>query len=290
MPKNNSEGYNLTILAMQIMAKQDGAIKRYELRRPLREKAIKLGIISKERSHEKDNHNRLLWMNQLDSYSGANHREHIDKNKSGWSLTEAGRQFIKKTQFDKPQNSEQHTDSYDVAVDENPPITEEQGEEIIADYIKQVSERKNTGKKLERIVAALLRGMGYSHVEVCGGAGDGGIDVIAYKDKLGAIPPRIKAQVKHITTGHVGEEVIQKLVGTIHDGEIGICVTTSSFTKDAKKLARNNSNHLLLIDIDRLVELWIEYYPHMTEEDKRLVPLVYTLDISKANDGDASTA
>ena len=45
-------------------------------------------------------------------------------------------------------------------------------------------------------------------------------------------------------------------------------------TPDAKTTARGSHFHLELIELDRLVSLWQELYPKLTDQDKSLLPLV----------------
>jgi restriction system protein len=54
----------------------------------------------------------------------------------------------------------------------------------------------------------------------------------------------------------------------------GIFVATSGFTKDAEDFARNQEKRkITLIDLDRLVELWIQFYDKLTELARKRLPL-----------------
>ncbi len=127
--------------------------------------------------------------------------------------------------------------------------------------------------EFQDIVAALLRGMGYHTPFVAPRGKDGGIDVIAYRDPLGTVAPRIKVQVKHREeTARVDE--IRQLMGLLHhDGDTGLFVSSGGFTPDSKTTTRAASLHIELIDLDRFIELWLEFYESMKDEDKRLMPL-----------------
>ncbi len=57
--------------------------------------------------------------------------------------------------------------------------------------------RKKNPYEFQDLVAALLRAMDYHTPFVAPRGKDGGVDVIAYVDPLGAKTPRIKVQVKH---------------------------------------------------------------------------------------------
>jgi len=50
-------------------------------------------------------------------------------------------------------------------------------------------------------------------------------------------------------------------------------VTSGSFSKPARKEARGSRDHLQLIDFDRLVDLWQQYYSKLADEQKNLLPL-----------------
>ena len=107
---------------------------------------------------------------------------------------------------------------------------------------------------------------------------DGGIDVIAYQDPLGVKSPRIKVQIKHReSTANVSE--IRELMGLLQkEGDIGLFISTGGFTSDAKTTARTSHVHVELIDFDRFISLWQEFYDKLNDEDKdrlRLRPVYF---------------
>lgn len=129
--------------------------------------------------------------------------------------------------------------------------------------------------EFQDIVAALFRAMGYYTPFIAPKGKDGGIDIIAYRDPLGTLSPRLKLQVKHYPNSAISVDVVRSLVGVLaKEGEVGIIVTSGTFTNDAKREARNSHTPLRLIDVDEFLSLWIEYYPSMKEEDKSLMPIV----------------
>ena len=128
--------------------------------------------------------------------------------------------------------------------------------------------------EFQELVAALLRGMGYYTPFVAPQGKDGGIDVIAYRDPLGTVSPRIKVQIKHRGAAASVQEVRQ-LMGLLQkDGDVGMFVSSGGFTPDAKSTARGSHVHVELIDLDRFIALWQEFYPKLTDEDKGLLTLV----------------
>jgi restriction system protein len=51
-------------------------------------------------------------------------------------------------------------------------------------------------------------------------------------------------------------------------------VSTGGFTKDAEGEARQKEKkRLMLVDLERLFDLWVEYYDEIPENYQRLLPL-----------------
>lgn len=158
--------------------------------------------------------------------------------------------------------------------------TEEQIEEITVEAAQQQSlegirrfiDAKNP-YEFQDLVGALLRGMGYYTPFIAPRGKDGGIDIVAYRDPLGTISPRIKLQIKHRESPANVQEVRQLMGLMQKDGDVGIFVSTGGFTADAKATARSSHIHVELIDLDRFIGLWLEFYDKQTDEDKKLLPL-----------------
>ena len=72
-------------------------------------------------------------------------------------------------------------------------------------------------------------------------------------------------------------------MGLLKNGDVGIFVSSAGFSSDAKSTARLSNSHIELIDQNRLIELWQEFYDKISNQDKKLFPLkpVYFLDISE---------
>lgn len=136
----------------------------------------------------------------------------------------------------------------------------------------------------QKLVAALLRGMGYHTPFVApSNKPDGGVDVIAYKDPIGATLPRIKVQCKHRETKATAQE-LRALKGVLHESsEVGVFVSTEGFTADAMVETRGSQKHIELIDGKRLITLWQQFYEKLNEEDRALMPMrpVFFLDLPK---------
>jgi restriction system protein len=58
------------------------------------------------------------------------------------------------------------------------------------------------------------------------------------------------------------------------DGDVGMFVLSGGFTPDAKTTARSSHVHVELVDLDRFITLWQEFYPKLADEDKALLPLM----------------
>lgn len=131
--------------------------------------------------------------------------------------------------------------------------------------------------EFQEMVAALLRAMGYFIPFVAPRGRDGGIDVLAFRDVLGASTPRIKVQVKHTPSASVSVEVVRQLIALLNrEGDAGLVVTSGSFTGEAHRVARESHRGVRLIDGDEFVDLWVAYYDKLSEQAKewlRLTPV-----------------
>ena len=123
------------------------------------------------------------------------------------------------------------------------------------------------------MVAALLRAMGYYTPFIAPKGKDGGVDIIAYLDPLGAKEPRIKVQVKHMPDTAISSKDIQALVGVLKSGDIGLFVTSGRFSNDAVSASRNSKEFIRILDGKDFIEMWQAYYDKMTDEDKNMLPL-----------------
>jgi len=127
--------------------------------------------------------------------------------------------------------------------------------------------------EFQDLVAALLRAMGYHTPFVAPKGKDGGIDIIAYLDPLGAQTPRIKVQVKHKPETAIGASEVRALSGVLKTGDIALFVTSGTYSADARNAATGSEKFLRLIDGDEFIEMWQEYYDKMSDEDKNMLPL-----------------
>ena len=132
----------------------------------------------------------------------------------------------------------------------------------------------------QELCGALFRGMGYYTPFVAPKGKDGGVDVIAYKDPIGSTTPHIKIQIKYRQDTKATSQELRQLKGILTSNDIGVFISISGFASDALKEFKHSNPHIELIDLERFVELWQEFYGNMKDEDKALMPIspVYFVD------------
>lgn len=139
--------------------------------------------------------------------------------------------------------------------------------ESTKDFILKELSRNLKGYALEEFVADLLRAMGYRTTVSLQGE-DSGIDITAYKDEL---PPRILVQVKS-QDSDIKETTIQSLKGAMREGDYGLFVTLSNYTKNAKKYLESTPI-IRGINGTELVDLILKYYEDLDSKYKKMIPL-----------------
>lgn len=132
----------------------------------------------------------------------------------------------------------------------------------------------------QELCGALFRGMGYYTPFIAPKGKDGGVDVIAYKDPIGSSSPHIKIQIKYRQDLKATSQELRQLKGILTANDIGVFISVSGFASDALKEFKHSSPHIELIDLERFIELWQEFYDRMRDEDKALMPIspVYFVD------------
>lgn len=159
------------------------------------------------------------------------------------------------------------TISSDDVEDESVGATADDIVESTKDFILKELSRQLKGYDLEAFVADLLRAMGYRTI-VSQQGGDSGIDITAYKDEL---PPRILVQVKS-QDSDIKETTIQSLKGAMREGDYGLFVTLSNYTKNAQKYL-NSTPIIRGINGTELVDLILKYYEDLSERYRKMIPL-----------------
>ena len=151
--------------------------------------------------------------------------------------------------------------------DESVAATADEIIESTKDFILKELSRQLKGYDLEGFVADLLRAMGY-RTTLSPQGGDSGIDITAYKDEL---PPRILVQVKS-QDGDIRETTIQSLKGAMREGDYGLFVTLSNYTKNAQKYLESTPI-IRGINGTELVDLILKYYEDLNEKYRKMIPL-----------------
>lgn len=214
----------------------------------------------------------------------------FEKHKGRWSVTDVGKAAYAKSQDpedfykqavklyqawkasqpdgdDQPKPSGEELDGGKTAA-----ITFEQAEEQAWTEVDQYL----SGMKpydFQELVADLLRAMGYHVAWVAPPGKDGGIDILALQDPLGTRPPRIKVQVKR-QQATIPVDGLRSFLALLGDDDVGLFVSVGGFTKDAQEAARTQEKRkVTLVDLERLFDLWVEYYPKLNEEARSRLPL-----------------
>ena len=245
------------------------------------EKIVKLDDWARER-YEKSGY--IRWVSILHFFSiDCVKAGYLVKKKGVWYLTPEGEEALKLGP-EKMLNEagvayqkwrEEHPIIREEEVEEEPPaevVSYDDIEQKAIEGLQQYINSKNA-YEFQDLVAALLRGMGYYTPFVAPKGKDGGVDIVAYRDPLGTESPRIQAQIKHRDSSATVQEVRQ-LMGLLQkEGDVGIFVSSAGFTPDGRNAARSSHVHVELIDLNRLISLWQDFYHKLKEEDKSLLPL-----------------
>lgn len=145
---------------------------------------------------------------------------------------------------------------------------EEQAWRDIEEYVGKMSPYD-----VQKMVAGLLKAMGYHVSWVAPPGRDSGIDIVAWNDPLGTKPPRIKVQVKREQSA-VNAAVLRSFMALLGDSDVGVFVSAGGFTRDAEEEARTQQRRqVTLINLKRLFELWIEHIERLDQETRDLFPL-----------------
>jgi len=214
------------------------------------------------------------------------------KNKGVWSITDAGKKAM--SAYPDPEafyreairlyrawkRSATSTEDAESLEELSPGITataeasvtfeqaEEQAWNEIETYLRAMPPYE-----LQDLVSDLLKALGYHIAWVSPPGKDGGVDIIAHTDPLGTQAPRIKVQVKR-TAQKIDLQTLNSFLAIIDKDDVGLYVSTGGFTKDAEDAARKQtSRKITLIDLERLVDLWIEAYGKLDEKSRRRFPL-----------------
>ena len=126
---------------------------------------------------------------------------------------------------------------------------------------------------VQELVADLLRALGWCVAWVAPPGKDGGVDIVGYRDPLGATARRLKVQV---TTGDrlLPLPALRSFIALLHEDDIGLFVSACGFTRDSEEFARVQARRrVTLLDLAGLVELWGQHYARLDDAARRRLPL-----------------
>jgi restriction system protein len=208
------------------------------------------------------------------------------KNKGQWFLTEQGRAAY--AALPDPEAFLRESIRLYRAWKQEQPETVEVAEEIPGDETASTFEEAEESAWTEiqaylgqmppydfqSLVAALLKAMQYHVVWVAPPGPDGGTDMIAYTDPLGTTNPRIKVQVKRQAGTKISVEGLRAFMAVLADQDVGIFISAGGFTREAEREARSQEKRrLTLIDLGRLVDLWVQHSKNLDDADRQRLPL-----------------
>lgn len=215
------------------------------------------------------------------------------KNKGTWSVTDAGRAayitFTEPAAFHKEaarlywqwKKGQPAAQELLIAVDQAAPIDDLPSS---ASFTYEEAEEQAWGQieahlavmdpyEFQKLVADLLKAMGYYPTWVAPPGPDGGLDIIAYPDPLGTRPPRIKVQVKR-QQQRITTDGVRSFIALVNEDDAGLFVSLGGFTRDAEDFARSQERRkITLIDLERLVDLWVEFYVKLENLARERLPL-----------------
>lgn len=146
-------------------------------------------------------------------------------------------------------------------------LPEEKMQKVYLEHRQELREQllncilNNEPSFFEHLVVKLLIALGYGYGneagKVVGKSHDGGIDGVINEDKLGLDKIYIQAK-RYAPTNTVGRKEIQAFAGAMKTVTKGVFITTSTFTKEAQKDAKEQyGKQIALIDGTMLTDLMI---------------------------------
>lgn len=215
------------------------------------------------------------------------------KDKGIWSITKEGREALvshktsaeiqkqsgllyNEWRSNQPEDEEYSTQNREIEMVVSVEEAEDNALEIISQYLASMDPYQ-----FQKLIGALLEGMDYHVSWIAPPGRDGGMDIIAFQDPLGATGRRIKVQVKR-RADKAGAESLRSFLGVLSDDDIGLYICTGGFSSDAERAARESeTKRLTLLDSKGLFSLWVEYYEKLPQASRALMPLkpIYYLDL-----------
>ena len=272
--------------AMSILSKNGGSMAIRDLTVEI-EKTVELSDWERE---VLENTGNIRWQSIM-YFSSVDYVKagYLVKKKGHWTITPEGEKVLKLGAEKMHDEAEQQYRAWNASKEgkrDMPASVSEETSDSVKETIielENLEEHANNGIRdyirsknpyeFQDMVAALLKAMGYYIQSVAPKGKDGGVDVVAYVDPLGAQTPRIKVQVKHRPEAVIGASDIRALLGILRSGDIALFVTSGTYSPDAKNTAASSREFIRLIDGDEFIEMWQNYYDKMSDDDKNMLPL-----------------
>ncbi|GAB2942617.1 restriction endonuclease [Nonomuraea fastidiosa] len=111
-----------------------------------------------------------------------------------------------------------------------------------------------SGSAFEHLVAERMRADGFRQVRERGGAGDGGVDIVA----VAPGPGRLAVQCKRYSRP-VGAAEVREFLGALANsfaGHTGVLITSSRLTRQARQEAQGARDPLIVVERDHLAD-WL---------------------------------
>lgn len=196
-----------------------------------------------------DNSKRGVW-----SLTPAGNKLHINSHDDSLSLFKSVQETFKQKE-DQPSQTTVVDDEID-----NQNYQDQSINSKLSHRDQLISVLRNlTPNGFERICQRLLRESGFKRVTVTGKTGDGGIDGEGILEINPLMTFKVLFQCKKYTDGNsIGSSTIRDFRGAMQGrADKGIIITTSTFTKEAKKEAiRDGVPPIELVDAEGLIDLF----------------------------------
>lgn len=129
--------------------------------------------------------------------------------------------------------------------------------------------------EFRNLVGDLLKAMGFHITWVAPPEKERGIvSFIMYADALGLSQPRIKVHVLH-TGQPVMFEGLKAFTSVLGSGDAGLFISSGGFTASVlEEAVEQRIYRITLIDLGNFADLWLEYYDKLSEDARRIFPLM----------------
>ena len=207
-------GMKVMFAAMRILQEEGGSCRLSDLRSRLVE-CLDFSSWEKEVVNGSVRwHNFLSWFSSCYVAAGF-----IRKQRGTWYLTDEGAACLSSSEsaaFDKANEAYKEGSGGSAPAPSGDVLPGSEASFTLGEMKERADEglraaiASRSPYEFQDMVAALLHAMGYFTPFVAPKGKDGGVDVLAFHDPLGATIPRVKVQVKHTPSSSVSVEVVRQ--------------------------------------------------------------------------------